>query len=188
VNPIWGCPPALPHTGCATACALRALRLAGNTHALWRKSTLRAVYSSPRTTGQIEIVCFLTQVAPQMWPIACRDERVVNTVDSHTPWFFNLFLPRPPNFCCQEGDVPAIKILLKNTKPVHVYCDFFFHGICSSQYEYMSISLKLNNVTFQSRKIKGFPENQADIYDGRIELPVLQKSFHVPTLGTRPRG
>ena len=38
---------------------------------------------------------------------------------------FQPFLPRPPNFCCQEGDVPAIKILLKNTKPVHVYCDFF---------------------------------------------------------------
>jgi len=43
----------------------------------------------------------------------------------------------------------------------------FFHGICSSQYEYMCrpIRLKLNNVTFQSRKIKGFRENQADIYD-----------------------
>jgi len=29
----------------------------------------------------------------------------------------------------------------------------------------MTISLKVNNVTFQSRKIKGFRENQADIYD-----------------------
>jgi len=29
----------------------------------------------------------------------------------------------------------------------------------------MSVSLKLNNVAFQSRKIKGFRENQADIYD-----------------------
>ena len=65
----------------------------------------------------------------------------------------------------QERDVPKIKILLKNTKSVHVYYDFF-HGICSSQYEYVSISLKLNSVTFQSRKIEGFRENQAaDIYD-----------------------
>jgi len=34
---------------------------------------------------------------------------------------------------------------------MHVYYDFF-HDICSSQYEYMSISLKLNNITFQSQK------------------------------------
>jgi len=30
-----------------------------------------------------------------------------------------------------------MKILLKNTKSMHVYYDFF-HGIYSSQYEYMS--------------------------------------------------
>jgi len=58
----------------------------------------------------------------------------------------------------------VINILLKNTKSMDVYYDFL-HGICSSQYEYMSVSLKLNNVAFQSRKIKGFRENQADIYD-----------------------
>ena len=35
-----------------------------------------------------------------------------------------------------------IKILLKNAKSEHVYCDFF-HVISSSQYEYVSISLTL---------------------------------------------
>jgi len=78
------------------------------------------------------------------------------------PWFSTFFYHVPKTFC-QEGDVPTIKILLKNTKSMHVYYDFF-HDICSSQYEYMSISLKLNNITFQSRK-KGFRENQGDIYD-----------------------
>jgi len=50
---------------------------------------------------------------------------------------FSTFLPRPQNFFV-EGDVPTIKILLKNTKSMHVYNDFF-HGISSGQYEYMSI-------------------------------------------------
>jgi len=48
-----------------------------------------------------------------------------------TAWFFNLFYD-VPNFFCQEDDFPTIKILLKNTKSMHVYYDFF-HGICSSQ-------------------------------------------------------
>jgi len=73
-------------------------------------------------------------------------------IDALYPGFSTFFYHVPKNFC-EEGDVPTIKILLKNTKSMHFYCDFFY-GICSSQYEY--ISLKLNNVTFQSRKIKGF--------------------------------
>ena len=96
----------------------------------------------------------LTDTAAVCLPVLQQCDR---WTDRHTLMLYTLvfqpfFTMSPKNFC-QEGDVPTIKILLKNTKSMHFYCDFFY-GICSSQYEY--ISLKLNNVTFQSRKIKGF--------------------------------
>ena len=47
---------------------------------------------------------------------------------------FSSFFTTSPKIFCQEGDVSTIKILLKNTKSMQVYCDFF-RGICSSQYE-----------------------------------------------------
>ena len=54
----------------------------------------------------------------------------------YIPGFQPFFTTSAISFC-QEGDVPTIKILLKNTKSMHVYYDFF-HGVYSSQYEYMS--------------------------------------------------
>jgi len=99
----------------------------------------------------------------------------------HSNAWFSTFFTTSPKFFGQEGDVPKIKILLKNTKPMHVYYDFF-HSFCLSQYEYMSISLKLNNVIFQSRKINGFRENQADIYDRWIEL-ASPKIISCPHIG-----
>ena len=50
----------------------------------------------------------------------------------------------------------------------------------------MRKSLTLNNVTFQCRKIEGFPENQADIYDRWIELASPQNHFMSPLWGRVP--
>ena len=55
---------------------------------------------------------------------------------------FQPFFTTSPKFFGQAGDVPKIKILPKNTKPMHVYYDFF-HSFCLSQYEYMSRTYKL---------------------------------------------
>jgi len=99
---------------------------------------------------------------------------------------FSSFFTTSPKFFCQEGDVPTIKILLKNTKSMQVYCDFF-HGICSSQYEQWIGINKLNNVTFQSQKIKGFWENQSDIYDRWIELASPKNHFMSPLWGRVPK-
>jgi len=100
-------------------------------------------------------------------------------------WFFNLFYHVPKIFLSRRW-CPTIKILLKNTKSIQVYCDFF-HGICSSQYEQWIGINKLNNVTFQSRKIKGFWENQADIYDRWIELASPKNHFMSPLWGRVPK-
>jgi len=98
-------------------------------------------------------------------------------------WFFNLSFPRPQNFFVKNVMSPRLKFCWRTLNPC-TFTMIFFCGICSSQYEY--ISLKLNNVTFQSRKINGFRENQADIYDRWIELASPKNQFTSPLWGRVP--
>jgi len=94
---------------------------------------------------------------------------------------FQPFLPRPQNFLAKKVMFPRLKFCWRTLNPC-TFTMIFFHSFCLSQYEYMSISLKLNNVIFQSRKIKGFRENQADIYDRWIEL-ASPKIISCPHIG-----